>query len=50
MNVPVSLRLPEAPRKVYLAPEETPIPFEWDGKRVTFTVPQVLLHQMVVCE
>lgn len=50
MNVPVSLRLPEAPRKVYLAPEETPIPFEWDGARVTFTVPQVLLHQMVVCE
>ena len=50
INVPVSLRLPEAPRKVYLAPEETPIPFEWDGARVTFTVPQVLLHQMVVCE
>ena len=49
-NVPVSLRLPEAPQKVYLAPEETPIPFEWDGTRVTFTTPQVLLHQMVVCE
>ena len=44
------LKLDKAPEKVYLAPEGTEIPFEWDGKRAVFTVPKVVLHQMAVVE
>ena len=49
-DVKVSLKLDKAPAKVYLAPEGEEIPFEWDGSRASFTVPKVVLHQMVAVE
>ena len=49
-DVSVSVRLDEAPARVFLAPEGTELPFTWDGARASFTVPQVLLHQMVVAD
>ena len=49
-DVKACLKLDKAPAKVYLAPEGDEIPFEWDGKRVSFTVPRVTLHQIVAVE
>lgn len=49
-NVHVSLKRSEKPSRVYLAPQREEIPFEWDGKRVQFAVPQVVLHQMIAVE
>ena len=47
-DVRVSLRLPKAPRRVYLAPEQREIPFACIGGRVNVVVPQVAGHAMVV--
>ena len=33
-----------------LVPQDAPIPFEYDAGKVCFTVPEVLLHQMVCVE
>ena len=49
-RVPVSVKLPQAPKKVYLAPTGEELAFHWKDGRAEFTVPEVLLHQMVVCE
>lgn len=49
-NVPLSLKLPRRPRKVYLAPEGTPVPFDWTGTRADVVVPVVRGHAMVVFE
>jgi hypothetical protein len=49
-NVPLSLRAERPPRKVYLAPEGTPIPFEHLVGRIILLVPEVRGHAMVVFE
>ena len=49
-NVSLGLRLPERPRRVYLAPTGNEIDFTYDGDRVNVVVPEVLGHQMVVFE
>ena len=49
-DVKVAVRLDKAPSTVYLAPEGDAIPFEWDGARAVFTVPKVVLHQMIAIE
>ena len=49
-NTEVSVKLTKQPERVYLAPEEEDIPFEWDGTKVKFTVPKFVLHQMIAIE
>ena len=49
-DVKVSAACAKKPERVYLAPENTDIPFTWDGKEVHFTVPKVVLHQMIAIE
>jgi len=49
-NIAVSVACDKQPESVYLAPEKTPINFEWDGKHVSFTVPEITLHQMIAIE
>ena len=49
-DVHVSLRMDHRPAKVMLVPDGSAVPFEWDGSRVSFTVPKVVLHQMVCLE
>jgi hypothetical protein len=49
-EVPLSLRLGRAPKRVYAAPEQTPIPFEYLAGRVNLRVPEVRGHAMVVFE
>ncbi len=49
-NIPFSLTLAKAPKRVYLAPEDTDLPFTWKNGRVAVTVPEVNGHAMVVCE
>ncbi|MDW8289162.1 MAG: beta-galactosidase trimerization domain-containing protein [Armatimonadota bacterium] len=47
----VSLRLRTgAPKRVYLAPQRTQIPFQAEGDYIHFIVPEVHGHQMVVLE
>ncbi|MEO6436215.1 MAG: beta-galactosidase trimerization domain-containing protein, partial [Tepidisphaeraceae bacterium] len=51
-DVPLSLKwnAPRAPRKVYMAPDETPVAFEYLAGRVNLRVPEVRGHAMVVFE
>jgi hypothetical protein len=49
-DVPVSLRLEESPRRVYLAPQKNPVPFTYRAGRVELTVPEMAGHQMIVFE
>ncbi|MCS6949374.1 MAG: beta-galactosidase trimerization domain-containing protein, partial [bacterium] len=47
----VSLRLrTNAPKRAYLAPQRTEIPFQTEGEYLCLTVPEVRGHQMVVLE
>lgn len=49
-EVRMSLKLAKKPRRVYLAPQEVPVDFEYAGGRVKVCVPKVAGHQMIVFE
>ena len=49
-HVQAAVKAEKAPERVYLAPQGTDIPFAYENDRVTFTVPEMSLHQMVVVE
>lgn len=49
-RVPVRLRCPKRPRKVYLAPGGESLPFTMEADRVEVVVPEVRGHAMVVFE
>ena len=49
-NLPLSLRLPTRPRRVYLAPTKTPVAFDYKDGCVGLQMPEVAGHQMVVFE
>jgi hypothetical protein len=47
-EVALSVRLEREPRRVYLAPEETDLPFRWEGERAKVTLPRVRGYALVV--
>ena len=49
-DVTCSLRTPAAPKRVYLAPAMTDIPFAYENGRVTYTVPSFSCAAMTVVE
>ncbi len=49
-DVPLSLKLAKAPKKVYLAPEQEAVEFEYMHGRVNLLVPEIVGHAMVVME
>ena len=49
-GVALSLRLPHAPARVYLAPQGEDLPFEYRDGAASVVVPRVVGHQMVVFE
>jgi len=49
-DVAVSLKAEKQPVSVTLVPQNVPVDFSFDGRSVSFTVPEVLLHQMVCIE
>ena len=49
-GVPLSLKLAHKPRRVYLAPDETDVPFEHLAGRVNLRVPEIRGHTMIVFE
>ena len=49
-DVPLSLELDQSPKKVYMAPDETPVAFEYLAGRVNLRVPEIRGHAMVVFE
>jgi hypothetical protein len=49
-GLPLSLKLPKAPRRVYLAPGQIAVPFEYLAGRVNLRVPEVRGHAMMVFE
>ena len=49
-NVPLSVQVEAAPTKVYLAPSRGVLSFDYADGRVTFMVPVVEGHQMIVIE
>lgn len=49
-NLELSLALDSAPHRAYLAPEDTPLDFNWRDGRAHVRVPEVRGHSMVVLE
>ena len=49
-NVTCTLRTPAAPKRVYLAPAMTELPFAYEDGKVTYTVPSFSCAAMVVVE
>ena len=49
-DVTVILRLPQKVNRVYLAPQMTDILYTQAGDAVSYTVPKIDCHQMVVLE
>lgn len=49
-DVPISLKLPTSPKRVYLAPENESIDFRYEDGRATLSVPELKGHAMVVFE
>ncbi|MFN3650425.1 MAG: alpha-amylase family protein [Armatimonadota bacterium] len=49
-DVSLSVKLDREPRRVYLAPEGTDLPWQWSAGRARVTVPEVRGHAMVVFE
>lgn len=50
LNVQVDLLMDKEIKRVYLAPEKVDIPFNQSEGKLTYTVPKVLCHQMVVMD
>ena len=50
INTQVSIKLPAAPSRVYLAPEEKDIEFTYENGILSYTVDQFTLHGMVVID
>lgn len=49
-GVQTSIRTPRRVKHVYLAPQQQPIPFRVEGQTVSYTVPKLECHQMVVLD
>lgn len=49
-NITATVRIERPVRSVYLAPSLDVVPFETNGSTVTYTVPKLECHQMVVLE
>ncbi len=49
-DIACTVKAKKAPARVYLAPQREEIPFAYEAGRVSFTVPKMLCHQMVVLE
>jgi len=49
-DVHVTLRLPEKPTRVYLAPEGEALPYTWADGQLSYTLPKLYIHAMVVVE
>ena len=49
-DLPLSLKMERPPKRVYLAPRETPLEFEHLAGRVNLRVPEVRGHAMIVFE
>jgi hypothetical protein len=49
-DVPLALRPGFRPSRVYQAPDETPLPYTWEGGQARLTVPLVAGHAMIAFE
>ncbi len=49
-DIDIALRVGAAPKRVYLAPQNTDLPYTVESSVLKATVPTVLCHQMVVVE
>ena len=50
LSVRVSLRLAKRPRRVYTAPSQAKVPFDYENGRAELVLPEVRGHEMVVFE
>ncbi len=49
-QIPLEIKLMEKPKSVYLAPEKQRLDYQYQEGRLTCTIPQLFIHQMVVVE
>ena len=49
-DISVQIKMDKRPKRVYLAPEEEDIPFIYENNTVTYTVPRIYNHAMVVID
>ncbi len=47
-DIPLAIKLKRAPRRVFLAPEEIDLHFDYHDSRATLLIPEIAGHQMVV--
>ncbi|ULO09582.1 hypothetical protein H1230_12885 [Paenibacillus sp. 19GGS1-52] len=50
IDITVTLSATDPVRKVYLAPQRTPLSFQQENGTVSYTVPSWICHQMVVLQ
>ena len=50
VNTTVSIRMPNPPKRVYLAPADKNIPFIYENGLLSYTVNSFILHAMVVID
>ena len=49
-DLPLSVKTPSRPRRVYMAPQLVDLPFEWDGRYASCVLPRLDGHQLVCYE
>jgi hypothetical protein len=49
-DVSLTIRSNKRPSKVYLAPQLTPLSFDYQDNKITYTVPELTCHQMIVMQ
>lgn len=49
-NIQVKIKCDHTPKRVYIAPDMTDIPYSYEIKTVSYTVPKLFNHSMVVIE
>ena len=49
-DIAVSFRASKQPRRVVLAPEGTEVPFRWQNGVLAFTLPRLVMAQIVAVE
>ncbi len=49
-NIHASIKSSKAPKEVYLAPSKDPLPYTYENGIISYTIPKLEIHQMVVIQ
>ena len=49
-NIHASIQSAKAPKEVYLAPSKEPLPYTYENGTISYTIPKLEIHQMVIIQ